>query len=50
MKHSNVLKSDSVADEVQVNIDVFDSLMLNRVHGYVGHHIYIVGEHDSSLT
>jgi hypothetical protein len=35
MKNSNVPKGNTISNEVKIDLDVFGSLVLNRVHGHV---------------
>ena len=35
MKNTNITNGDPFADEVEMNLDMLGSLMLNRVGGYV---------------
>jgi hypothetical protein len=35
MKNTNVPKGNTISNEVKIDLDVFGSLVLNRVHGHV---------------
>ena len=41
MKHTNVTNSNTLTDEVEINLDMLRTLMLNRIGGEI-HSTYIV--------